>query len=125
MLIVKIILVIVIICLVYLAFRFFFPVIQVCGDSMFPTYKDGEVLLSRRVFSRKKVQKGDVIVYLMHENGERNVIKRVADIKMVENNLSFYCLGDNPKESYDSRYYGYIPSAWLVCKPFNQRRCLK
>lgn len=92
---------------------------------MFPTYHDGEVLLSRRVFSRKKVQKGDVIVYCMHENGERNVIKRVADIKKVEGKLSFYCLGDNPKESYDSRYYGYIPSDWLVCRPFNQRRCLK
>jgi len=121
----KIILIIFAILLVYLGFRFFFPVIQVCGDSMFPTYHDGEVLLSRRVFSRKKVQKGDVIVYCMHENGERNVIKRVADIKKVEGKLSFYCLGDNSSNSYDSRYYGYIPSAWLVCKPFNQRRCLK
>jgi len=106
---------------VFFILHYLFPIVKVCGDSMFPTYHDGEVLITFRILRKNRVKNGDVVIYQMHENGKRNVIKRVADVKTVGNKLSFYCLGDNSDESYDSRYYGYIPSAWLVCKPFNQR----
>lgn len=98
-----------------------FPLIEVCETSMFPTYDDGEIILGTRLFKKSKLKVGDVIVY---RHGDRNVIKRIADINLDirTGDLKFFCLGDNAKVSCDSREYGYISSKDLVCKIINQRR---
>lgn len=104
-------------------FRFFFPLIKICGCSMYPTYYDGEIILAVRVFNKNKIKVGDVVVYSIPdpEGNKRNVVKRVADINRVGNELLFYFLGDNSLESYDSRFYGYISSDWILYKLINQR----
>ena len=112
-----VILVIVLALLYYL-----FPLITVCGDSMFPTYHDGEIILGTRVYRKKHLKVGDVVLfYPPYDNdGERVVIKRISDVNVEGNRM--FCLGDNPPESYDSRAYGYVSLDSLVCKVVRQRK---
>ena len=107
-----------------IAFIIIFPIIEVEGESMFPTYHDSEFLLGYRFFPKEKLKVGDVIVY--KRPSERIcVIKRIARITSSiynENDLLFYCLGDNSQNSYDSRDYGYIPQKDIVCKIILEQR---
>ena len=89
---------------------FLFPYIEVCGESMYPTYKDGEIIRGYRI--HKKLQVGDVIVYRCPTDNKK-VIKRVCGIDNA-NNL-YYFLGDNREYSYDSRYYGWVDKSAIVC----------
>ena len=98
-----------------------FPLIQVVGDSMYPTYLDGEIIFGTRIYRKSKLKVGEVIVY-HSPNENRIVIKRIADIKKFRGETFYYCLGDNADHSYDSRYYGSIPSKSIVCRVINQRR---
>lgn len=103
--------------------HYLFPVIQVCGDSMYPTYLDGEVIIGTRIYRKSKLKHGDVILYKSPTEDGKTVIKRIQYITL-KNGRQFYCLGDNSDHSYDSRYYGYVSSKKLVCKVINQRRNL-
>lgn len=95
---------------------FLFPIVQVIGDSMYPTYKDGEYLHGYRLFSKIKV--GDVVVCKLNRKGEKlSVIKRIAEIKGDE----VFILGDNSEVSYDSREYGYVPKKNIICRVKEQR----
>ena len=119
----RVFIVIVAVILVLCVLHYLFPFIQVCGDSMYPTYLDGQVLIGCRLFRRKKRKVGEVVIYRSpEENGRKIVIKRVADVHKVFDQVDYYCLGDNADHSYDSRYYGAISSENLVCRVLNQRR---
>ena len=97
--------------LIVIALLFYvFPLIQVCGDSMYPTFKDGDIVLGCRLFniSRKSV-------YVYHPPvGKKYVIKRLTQVSSVTNKLFFE--GDNPEHSYDSRMYGYISRDKVVAQ---------
>ena len=92
-----------------------FPLVNVIGISMFPAYRDGEIIFSTRLFNKKNLKRGDVITYNVLElTGEdRIVIKRVEKIDPVK---GVYCLGDNAEVSNDSRYYGYVPYHCIMTK---------
>lgn len=96
--------------------HYLFPFIQVCGDSMFPTYNNGEILIGRRLFLKKNIKKGDVVVY-KSPNGTV-VIKRVEEITK----YGLFCVGDNFEQSYDSRHYGIIPYSNLICRVTTRER---
>ena len=115
--------IIIIICIVVVLFvlYYLFPPVQVCGDSMYPTYIDGEIIFGTKLYRKSKLKKGDVILYKSPKEN-RTVIKRIDHIIEVRGITQFYCLGDNVDHSYDSRYYGFISSKKLVCKVINQRR---
>lgn len=99
-----------------------FPVIQVVGDSMYPTYQHDELIFGTKIYLKSRLKKGDVILYKSPTEKDRIVIKRIDKIEKRNGVLFFYCLGDNAKVSQDSRYYGFISSKSLVCKVLNQRR---
>ena len=101
---------------------YLFPIIQVCGCSMYPTYRDGEIIIGYKLFLRRSLKEGDVILYYSPTEVGRVVIKRIAHIKKEYGRTYLYCLGDNADNSEDSRYYGYVPARKVICKVFNQRR---
>lgn len=96
----------------FLGFLFFFPVVRICGYSMFPTFMDGQYFVSRRVFRKSRCKVGEVYVLRSpcKDKDQKFVIKRLADIK----DGKYYFLGDNSYDSYDSRYYGYVNSNLVV-----------
>ena len=92
-----------------------FPLYRISGNSMWPTYHDGEMFLCRRIFRKSKIRCGDVICYKAPE-GASPVIKRVTRIKYKEGKLYFFCEGDNYKNSYDSRKYGFVSEDNIICR---------
>lgn len=51
---------------------------EVSGDSMYPTYQNGEYILTNLIFLRfEDPQKGDVIVFRSPEDPDKDYIKRV------------------------------------------------
>ena len=99
---------------------YLFPIITICGCSMFPTYIDGEIIFATRLYRKSKLKAGDVVVYYAPNEKRRIVIKRIAEI---DTNVGvMYCLGDNADESCDSRVYGYVSLNRLICKPITQRK---
>ena len=118
---------IVIICIVSVLILFgvlyyLFPVIQITGDSMSPTYHDGEIIIGTRLYKKDNLEVGDVVLYESPTEKGRIVIKRIDHFMNENGNLYLYFLGDNADCSYDSRYYGFVSSKNLVCKVINQRR---
>ena len=102
---------------------YLFPLIQVVGDSMFPTYYDQEIVIGNRLYPKSKLKSGDVVVYKSPEDEYRVVIKRIDKIRTDRNgNRMFYCLGDNSECSHDSRHYGFVHSKNLVCKVIITKR---
>ena len=99
---------------------FLFPLITVCGNSMLPTYHDGEILLGYRLFNKSKLKSGDIVIFKQPTDNETVVIKRISKINHASKTM--YCLGDNSKESYDSRMYGVVPFKNIICRVFWQRK---
>ena len=105
-----------------------FPLAKVNGRSMLPTYKDGDVLLTTRLFNRNKLKIGQVYVYkrVNEDDGQEHlVVKRLTDVVSypllgLENQCYFE--GDNPEESYDSRQYGFINAEQIVSRVIWQVR---
>lgn len=114
------ILIVFIIIAIVLLILYLFPIICVCGVSMQPTYIDGEIVFSTRIFSRKRIKIGDVMILTPPKKTRdevKYVIKRVCDIK----DGKYFFMGDNRRDSYDSRNYGYVSKEHLVSKVINQR----
>lgn len=103
---------------------YMFPLVNVCGSSMFPTYVDGEIIFSTRLFRKHKIKVGDVIVFKHPYVKGRLLIKRVADLFYSRDGelLSIYFLGDNSSDSYDSRNFGYVLTKDLVSKVLFPRK---
>lgn len=87
-----------------------FPLIEVCGESMLPTYKDGDIVLGCRLFT---LTRNSVYVF-RPPVGEKYVIKRLTQVSSTTHKLFFE--GDNSDHSYDSRMYGYISQDKVVAK---------
>ena len=106
---------------------YIFPLAKVNGRSMLPTFKDGSLLLTTRLFNRDKLKIGDIYVYKrINEDGQEiAVVKRLTNITSLPyedyDNLLFF-EGDNPEESYDSRHYGFINAEDIIAKVLWQVR---
>lgn len=103
---------------------YLFPLVNVCGLSMFPTYIDDEIIFSTRLFRKRKIKVGDVIVFKHPYVKGRLLIKRVADLYYDKKGKlqSIYFLGDNSSDSYDSRNFGYVLTKDLVSKVLFSRK---
>ncbi len=86
--------------------QYFFGIVKVDGNSMYPTLKDGEYVLMKIT---DDVEVGDIVVLHVdyeYEMESEYIIKRVAEIA---EDGSVYVLGDNSEVSFDSRHCGYFP----------------
>lgn len=100
-------------------------IVTVVGTSMLPTYEPGEIIIAVRPLTGLKP--GDVV--LVNTDSEGSMIKRIAALpgQPIPNEYTYvvrgglkpspaicpencvWIVGDNPKESIDSRTYGAIP----------------
>jgi signal peptidase I len=84
---------------------FLFRPFQVSGDSMYPTFKNGEYILTNLIALRTNgVNRGDVIVFIAPPDPEKDFIKRViglpGDRVELENGFVYI----NGKELNESAY---------------------
>lgn len=104
--------------------HYVFPLVNVCGNSMLPTYHDGELVFSTRIFRKDKIKPEDIMVFRHPTVRDRLLIKRVD--KVFKDNhgeiQSIYFLGDNAPDSYDSRNFGYVLINDLVSKVIKPRK---
>lgn len=89
---------------------YLFPIVKVCGNSMYPTFSEGDIIITSRIY--KKPELGSVYIYESPYEKGRFVIKRLHCISRA----GFYFLGDNPDDSYDSRHYGAVRGSNIKCK---------
>jgi len=105
---------------------FNFRVSYISGNSMNPTLQNNSlIIIDKYLFKLFNIQKGDILV-VTHQ--KEDMIKRLAylpgekfeingkEIKL--QNDEIYILGDNPKESIDSRNYGPVKTNSIVGKIF-------
>jgi phage repressor protein C with HTH and peptisase S24 domain len=83
-----------------------FIVRQVEGNSMIPTLTPGQLVVGRYVSDLKP---GDVVI-VSHDG-----IEKIKRIERQQGNL-LYLLGDNSKESIDSRVFGWVHESAIVAK---------
>lgn len=103
--------------ILYIAFNIIFPPIEFDGWSMYPTYKDKEVVRGMRLFNKKNFKLGYVYVFTRERDGETyHVIKRLTKMKLTEQGLKLFFEGDNSLDSVDSRHYGYVDSSRVVAR---------
>lgn len=79
---------------------------------MYPTLKPGTNVLVNRLsylFAKPKVTD---IVGLIDPRDKKVLIKRISEIK----NGKYFVLGDNPKESTDTRTFGWIGKKDIIGK---------
>lgn len=92
---------------------------------MYPTYEEGDILLSNFLFRRKNLKIGDVLIsHPPYDMGEvRIIIKRVQEILYDADGtpIAVYLVGDNRDHSYDSRDYGYVDIHLVISKVIRPR----
>ena len=124
---VEIITALLVVVLIVLLIVYSFPLAVVDGDSMYPTFKNGDILLCRRVFmsKRRHYSPGEILVFeAPYEDEKYLVIKRVSFFVEQKGTKYLYFLGDNPNKSYDSRMYGLLDSKVVVATVlFRIKRC--
>lgn len=106
-------------------------VVTIRGPSMLPTYADSDRVLVRHITSGQ-ARAGDVVVAEVANRPApdrprvERVVKRVAagpgdpvppGVDTPDDQVpvgSLVLLGDNPADSTDSRFYGYVPASHVV-----------
>ncbi|MDO8659757.1 MAG: nickel-type superoxide dismutase maturation protease [Candidatus Parcubacteria bacterium] len=83
--------------------------VRIIGHSMEPALKDDQIVIVSSIpYFFKKPRVGDIVI-LRHE---RHIIKRIEKIK----DDKFFVVGDNKKESTDSRKFGWILKKTILGK---------
>ena len=113
--------VILIIAVVAMILIYSFPIVYICGNSMYPTYKDGEKILSTRLFFPDNLKVGDVVIFIPPSKTHDEVQFVIKRVQYINDNGKFFLVGDNLDGSYDSRDYGYVDKSHLISKAIKPR----
>lgn len=97
---------------------FIFPLVTIHGNSMYPTYVNGQKLRARRITSYEKLQIGAVYVFYSPVEEDKILIKRLTALSGTNysRNVLCYFLGDNTDDSFDSRDFGYVSRKKIIAK---------
>ena len=87
---------------------------------MLPSYQNGDILFSRRIFGKKKCEVGNVYVFHPPYDKHKMVVKRLTGLV----DGKYFFEGDNKELSQDSRHYGLVDPELVVAeiKGFLYRR---
>lgn len=108
---------VIIVVVIILLFRFIrrYTIIRINGDSMLPTYKDGQLRIMDRLFLKDKHdwvrQNPDLLVnriFVIRTPEGQYAIKRLISISQTIDGLYLWFEGDNKDNSRDSREYGFL-----------------
>ncbi len=77
------------------------------GKSMNPTLKDGETVLVDRA---AKIEVGDIVVAKHPIEQQSEVVKR---IERINEHGHYFLVGDNLKDSNDSRHFGAVAREYI------------
>ena len=87
--------------------------LAVAGQSMEPTFRDGDWLLVRRL--RRPPRAGELVVAADPREPERLLVKRVRSV--APDGVTIQGDHADPAESTDSRQFGPIPRSAIVGRP--------
>ena len=101
-----------------------YKIIKVTGNSMFPTLKNGSFAIADLYLHKFfTIQKGDLLLFKMDN---KEVVKKIVGFpneeieieskKIKLNNNEIYIIGENLKESIDSREYGPVNKNQILGK---------
>lgn len=97
----------------------------VSGNSMVPTFHDGDYLIINEIGYRfEEPKRDDVVVFRYPKNPSQFYIKRIAYLPgetINDTNLGedeYYVLGDNKNASSDSRYWGPVKKNLIIGRAF-------
>ena len=95
---------------------FGFEIVQVMGNSMLPTFADGDrILIKYRTSDLQPIHQGDVV--MIEREGE-TMLKRIVRYEIGGHTGQGMVTveGDNKEESIDSRHWGAIPSRYVKAR---------
>ncbi len=84
-----------------------FSLFRVCGRSMLPFYRGGDILVCDRFFFRFTGIGAGCVAAAVTAGG-RYVLKRITAVSYSGGKRFFFLRGDNHAESADSRHFGWI-----------------
>jgi signal peptidase I len=84
---------------------------EVVGESMLPTFHEGDFLLARRLAPGQLPRTGDLVLAVDPREPSRTLLKRVSGIDL---HGQVTLLGDNAAASTDSRHFGAVPPESII-----------
>lgn len=86
-----------------------YPLVTVEGESMVPTYLDGDLLVVRGVEDKQSLKPGEVIVFLNPKPPPTMIVHRIIQVVNESSQVEFVTKGDNNPNS-DYNYWGWMVS---------------
>ncbi len=68
----------------------------------------------RRFDGFRKFRRDDVILFHAKDNYKTILVKRIDHVVYKNGKTSYYVLGDNVENSFDSRHFGLIPESSII-----------
>ena len=97
----------------YFIHKYLFEISFLEGDSMLPTFNKHSTLVFidkfSPIFFRPKIDQ----IVIVNKNGIE-MCKRIKKIKTIEKNIFIWIEGDNKKNSFDSRNFGWIKKDFII-----------
>ena len=97
----------------YFIHKYLFEISFLEGDSMLPTFNKYSTLVFidkfSPIFFRPKIDQ----IVIVNKNGIE-MCKRIKKIKTIEKNIFIWIEGDNKKNSFDSRNFGWIKKDFII-----------
>ena len=92
--------------------------LKVVGRSMLPLLKPGEeILIDSYIYRKSSPQINDLVVTIHPYQPNITIVKRIVSI---EKDGKYFLLGDNQRESIDSRHWGSIERSKILAKVTNR-----